>query len=330
MRLLKLVPDNTNIGFVRLRWWAFGFTILLTLSSIALVATRGLNMGVDFVGGLMIEAVFDKPAQLDGLRNSINKLNVGETSLQQFGDPRTVSIRLPLPPGDEAASQVVVQRVQAALAVEHPDVKFNRVDTVSGKVSGELIRNGILAILLAMAGIAIFTWIRFEWHFGVSTLVALFHDITVTMGFFALTQLEFDLNIVAAILTIVGYSLNDKIVIDDRIRENLRKYRSMDIPQLIDLSVNETLPRTVMTTMAMVLALGSLLLFGGDVIRGFTAAMLLGIVVGTYSSIYVSSSLLISLGIGRSSIAGRGEKKVDARANAERVSRREDNEGAVP
>ena len=323
MRLLRIVPDNTNIRFVRLRFVAFAFTILLTVASIGLLATRGLNLGVDFVGGLMIEAGFSGPAPLDDLRVTVNRLNVGETKLQQFGGPNNVAIRLPLPPGDETASQAVVKRVQAAIRAQHPDVSFRRVDTVSGRVSGELIRNGVLAVLLAVIGIAIFTWARFEWHFGVSTLVALFHDVTVTLGFFALTRLEFDLNVVAAILTIVGYSLNDKIVIDDRIRENLRKFRQMEIGSLIDLSVNETLPRTVMTTLSMVLALGSLLLFGGEVIRGVTAAMLLGIIVGTYSSIYVSSSLLIALGIDRSTLAKRATPSLTPSTNAERVTRRD-------
>ncbi len=303
MRLLKMVPDNTRFRFVRLRWVAFGLTVLLTLASVMLIATRGLNMGVDFVGGLMIEAGFEKPVPLDGLRKEIGTMHVGEVSLQQFGAPTDIAIRLPLPPGDDAAVQATVKRVQTQIAAKYPGVTFRRVETVSGKVSGELISDGIKAVLFAMLGIAVYSWFRFEWHFGVSTLVALIHDVTVTLGFFALTRMEFDLNIVAAILTIVGYSLNDKIVIDDRIRENLRKYRQMDIRDLIDLSVNETLPRTVMTTLSMVLALGSLLLLGGEVIRGFTAAMLLGIVIGTYSSIYVSSSLLISLGVGSQTFA---------------------------
>ncbi len=298
MRLLKLVPDNTNIGFVRLRWIAFALTLLLTLGSIALVATRGLNLGVDFVGGLMIDAQFEKPVELDELRTTVDRLNVGSSALQNFGGPRNVLIRLPLPPGDEVAVQRVVQKVQTAIRADHPDVAFRRVETVSGKVSGELIRDGIIAVILSMGAVALFTWFRFEWHFGVSTIVALVHDVTVTLGFFALTQLEFDLNVVAAVLTIVGYSLNDKVVVDDRIRENLRKYRQMDIGPLIDLSINETLSRTVATTTALILALGSLLLLGGDVLFGFTAAMLLGIVIGTYSSIFVSSSLLISLGVG--------------------------------
>ncbi|SMF62412.1 protein translocase subunit SecF [Allosphingosinicella indica] len=302
MRLLKLVPDNTNIGFVKLRWWAFAFTAVLTLASLALVVTRGLNLGVDFVGGLMVEAQFEQPPSLDRLRTQINRMNVGEASLQQFGSPRTVSIRLPLPENaDEGATNAIVSKVQSGLRAEYPSVTFPRYDTVSGKVSGELVQNGILAVILAILGIAVYSWFRFEWQFGVSTAVAIVHDVIVTFGFFALTQMEFDLNIVAAVLTIIGYSINDKIVIDDRIRENLRKFRKMEIRSLIDLSVNETLPRTVMTSVTLILALGSLLIWGGDVLRGFSAAMLLGIVVGTYSSIYVSSSLLISLGISSTS-----------------------------
>ena len=314
MRLIKLVPDNTNIGFVRLRWWAFGVTIALTVASLALFATRGLNMGVDFVGGLLMEVGFTQAAPLDDLRNTVRAQNVGEVSLQEFGGPNKVALRLPLPPGDQAAVQRVVSRVQGAIKARHPDASFRRVETVSGKVSGELIRTGMIAVALGMIGIALFTWLRFEWHFGVSTLIALVHDVIVTLGIFALFQWEFNLNVVAAILTIIGYSLNDKIVIDDRIRENLRKYRKMDIGQLIDLSVNETLPRTVNTSLSLILALGSFLVLGGEVLRGFTAAMLIGIVVGTYSSVFVSSSLLISLGLTPASF-GPGDK------TAERLAR---------
>ncbi len=294
---LKIVPDNTNIGFVRLRFVAFALTLLLTLGSIGLLATRGLNLGVDFVGGLTMEVEFKAPPPLDRLRSEVDGLGVGKSALQEFGNARTILIRLPLPAGDQAAVQRVVGKVQADLKAKYGEVSFRRTESVSGKVSGELVRQGALAVLISMLAVALFTWFRFEWHFGVSTVVALVHDITVTLGFFALTQLEFDLNVIAAILTIIGYSLNDKVVIDDRIRENLRKYRSMDIGPIIDLSVNETLPRTVMTSLAMIVALTAMLLLGPDVIFGFTAAMLLGIVVGTYSSIFVSSSLLISLGV---------------------------------
>jgi preprotein translocase subunit SecF len=317
MRLLKLVPDNTNIGFVRLRNWAFGLTALLTVLAIGLVAARGLNLGVDFVGGLMIEAKFPERPSLDAVRGTVDRMQVGEASLQQFGDPNTVSIRLPLPQStDEGATNAVVNKVKAGLQATNPGVTFSRYDTVSGKVSGELIRNGILAVLIAMVAIAMFSWFRYEWQFGVSTFVAIAHDLLMTLGFFALTQFEFDLNIVAAFLTIIGYSINDKIVIDDRIRENMRKYRQMDMRALIDLSVNETLPRTVMTSVTVLLALAAMLLFGGHVLRGFTAAMMLGIVVGTYSSVYVSSSLLLTLGL-RPRVPMTMDKSL--RSGAERV-----------
>jgi preprotein translocase subunit SecF len=317
MRLLKLVPDDTNIGFVRVRHIAFVLTALLTVASIALVGMRGLNLGVDFVGGLMIEAKFTSPPPLDKVRGTIDGLGVGQGALQQFGDPNSVSIRLPLPESsDEGANNKVVAKVSDALRKDYPGITFPRYDTVSGKVSGELIENGILAVVLAVLGIAVFSWFRYEWQFGVSTFVAIVHDVLMTLGFFALTRLEFDLNIVAAVLTIIGYSINDKMVIDDRIRENMRKYRQMDMKALIDLSVNETLPRTVMTSLTIMLALGALLLFGGHVLRGFTAAMMLGIVVGTYSSVYVSSSLLITLGLEPQKF---DKKTKEGRPGAERV-----------
>ncbi|WP_353217972.1 protein translocase subunit SecF [Sandarakinorhabdus sp.] len=294
---LKLVPDNTNIGFVKLRFIAFALTLALTIGAGALLAVRGLNLGVDFVGGLTMQVEFSAPPPLDALRERVNQVGVGDSALQEFGKPTTILIRLPLPEGDQAAVQRVVGKVRTALEKDYPGVNFSRVESVSGKVSQELITDGLWAVGLSMLFVAVFTWFRFEWYFGVSTVVALVHDVVVTLGFFSLTQLEFDLNIVAAVLTIIGYSLNDKVVIDDRIRENLRKYRQMDIRQIIDLSVNETLPRTVMTSVTLLAALIALLLLGPEVIFGFTAAMVLGIVVGTYSSIFVSSSLLISLGV---------------------------------
>ncbi|MET0363987.1 MAG: protein translocase subunit SecF [Sphingobium sp.] len=319
MKLLKFVPDNTNIKFVSLRHWAFALTALLTVLAVAATAYRGLNLGVDFVGGLMIEESFQSPPDLDKVRSTVDGLGVGESSLQQFGDPKTVSIRLPAPESsDEGATNAIVTKVQTALRTEFPGARFSRYDAVSGKVSDELIWNGVAAVMLAVIGIAIFSWFRYEWQFGVSTFVAIMHDVLITLGFFAVTQLEFDLNIVAAVLTIVGYSINDKMVIDDRIRENMRKYRKMEMKDLIDLSVNETLPRTVMTSVTILLALASLLLFGGHVLRGFTAAMMLGIIVGTYSSVYVSSSLLISLGLTPSAI----DRKPKANSNAERIGER--------
>ncbi len=320
MRLLKIVPDDTNIGFVRVRFIAFAITALLTVAAIGLVAVHGLNFGVDFVGGVSIEEKFTTVPPTDELRSTISALGYGESTIQGTGK-NIVTIRLPVPhSSDPAATNTMVEKVKGALAAKFPGATFSTYSTVSGKVSGELIRNGVFAVLLAIIGIAIFSWLRYEWQFGVSTAVAILHDVLMTLGFFAVTGMVFDLNIVAAVLTIIGYSINDKMVIDDRIRENMRKYRKMGMSELIDLSVNETLPRTVMTSLTILIALASLLVFGGEVLRGFTAAMMLGIVVGTYSSIYVSSSLLITLGLK----PGVKPEKADSIANnAERVAPRE-------
>jgi preprotein translocase subunit SecF len=322
MRLLKIVPDNTNIDFVRLRYWAFGLTTLLTIAAVALVLVNRLNMGVDFVGGIMIEEKFASEPNLDHVRKVVDGLGVGEAALQQFGDPKTVSIRLPRPEStDPAATNKIVNAVTGALEKSFPGAKMSKQDAVSGKVSGELVRNGILAVVVAVLLIGLFAMFRFEWQFGVSTVVAIVHDVLMTLGFFALTQLEFDLNIVAAVLTIIGYSINDKIVIDDRIRENMRRYRKMEMREIINLSVNETLPRTVMTSLTILLALFALLIFGGHVLQGFTAAMILGVFVGTYSSIYVSSSLLITLGL-RAEPTPDKPGRPNAATGAERVGPR--------
>ncbi len=325
MRLLKLVPDNTNIDFVRLRGWAFGLTLALTLLAVGVTFAKGLNLGVDFVGGLMIEEKFPTPPSADRVRSVVDSLGVGEANIQTVGDGRTISIRLPAPQSnDDGATNAVVRKVETALGQQFPGATFSRYDTVSGKVSGELIKHGVLAVVLAVLGIGLFAIFRFEWQFGVSTIVAIVHDLLVTLGFFAITRFEVDLTIIAAFLTIIGYSINDKIVIDDRIRENMRRYRKMDMREIINLSVNETLPRTVMTSVTILLALMALLLLGGHVLRGFTAAMILGIVVGTYSSIYVSSSLLITLGLraepNREKPGTTDKRKV---ADAERITPRE-------
>ncbi|WP_230768951.1 protein translocase subunit SecF [Sphingomonas sp. Leaf4] len=309
MRLIKLVPDNTNIRFVAVRKVAFAVTLVLSLLAVGLVFARGLNFGVDFMGGVAIEEKFAAPPAIDKVRATIERLGVGEPAIQQFGDPKLVSIRLPVPEGDSGATDRLVERVKTALATEFPGATFSNYSTVSGKVSDELVTNGVLAVVLAIVGIAVFSWFRYEWQFGVSTAVAIIHDVLMTLGFFALTQMAFDLTIVAAVLTIIGYSINDKMVIDDRIRENMRKFRKMEMRELIDLSVNETLPRTVMTSLTILLALTALLVFGGHVLRGFTAAMILGVIVGTYSSIYVSSSLLITLGLKPGAPVGEGTVK---------------------
>jgi preprotein translocase subunit SecF len=316
MRLLKLVPDDTNIDFMRWRNIALILSIIATVGSIVLVGVRGLNLGVDFVGGQQIRATFTQPAPVDDIRNRVSSLGLGDASIQEFGNPNTLSIRLPLPPGDEAAANVAGSRVRAVISEKYPNTQF-AVDTVSGKVSDELYRSGALAIALAMLGIAVYIWFRFEWQFGVGALTTLFHDVAMTLGFFALTQLEFNLNVVAAILTIVGYSLNDTVVIYDRIRENLRKYRKMEIVPLLNLSLNETLSRTIVTSLSIMLALLALLLIGPEVIFGLTVAILLGIFVGTYSSIYISAPILVWLKVNSQSFLANSSGP----AGAERVGK---------
>ena len=297
MRPVKLVPDNTNVPFLSYRWWALTISIILLLGSVALVAVRGLNLGVDFVGGQMFRVHFSQTANVDDLRTRIGALNLGEPSIQQFGSDKDISIRMQLPKGGEGAANAAADTVRTAVHARYADAKFENVETVSGKVSDELLRTGALALGLAMLGISLFIWFRFEWQFGVGALVTLFHDVIITFGFFALTRLEFNLNVVAAVLTIIGYSLNDTIIVYDRIRENLKKWRKMDIESLLNLSVNETLSRTIVTSLSMLLTLTVLLLVGPEVSFGFTAAMLLGIVIGTFSSIYISAPILIWLNV---------------------------------
>lgn len=306
MKLLKLVPDNTNIRFLRWRVPFYVVSLLLMAASITLVATRGLNFGVDFVGGQMIRVTFEKSAAapVAELREQVGGLGYGEPIIQQFGQPNQVSIRMKLPEGSEsdpALSDAMARKITATVKAGHADARIDGVDSVSGKVSGELFRTGALALGLAMLAISIYIWIRFEWQFGIGALFALVHDVTLTMGLFALTQMEFDLNIVAALLTLIGYSLNDTIVIYDRIRENLKKYRRMPLAELLDLSVNETLSRTMVTSLSLLMTLLALLLFGPNVIFGFTAAITLGIFVGTYSSVYMAAPILIWLKVTPSS-----------------------------
>jgi len=306
VRLLKLVPDNTNIKFLRWRMPFYTVSVLLMVTAIALVFARGLNLGVDFVGGQMIRMTFveSSEAPLAELRQNIDQLGYGEPIIQQFGKPNEVSIRMKLPEGadsDPELSDAMARTIIAKVQSEHPEVRIDGVDSVSGKVSEELLSTGLIALGLAMLGISIYIWMRFEWQFGVGAMFALLHDVTLTMGLFALTQMEFDLNIVAALLTLIGYSINDNIVIYDRVRENLKKYRRMPIGELLDLSVNETLSRTIVTSTSLLITLLALLLLGPDVIFGFTAAIAFGIFVGTYSSIYMSTPILIWLKVDSSS-----------------------------
>ena len=297
MRLLKLVPDDTNIDFMRWRNVALVLSLVVTIASIAFTAWRGLNLGVDFVGGQMIRTTFTQPVDVEQLRGRVESLNLGEASIQEFGGPKSYQIRLPKPAGGEAMANVAADRVKAMVTANYPGARIDAVETVSGKVSGELAKDGALALGLAMLGIAIYIWFRFEWQFGIGALVTLFHDVAMILGYFAFTRRQVDLNVVAALLTIVGYSLNDTVVIYDRIRENLRKYRKMAIIPLINLSLNETLSRTIVTSLSILFALGTLLILGPDVIMNLTIAIFLGIFIGTYSSIYISAPILVWLGV---------------------------------
>ena len=297
MRLLKLVPDDTNIDFMRWRNFALILSLVVTLASLTLVAVRGLNLGIDFVGGQVVRTTFAQPVDIEQLRGRVATLGVGDASIQAFGDDRTYQIRLPRPDGPDAAANEVVSKVRALVVAEYPGAVVSAGESVSGKVSEELAQDGALAILFAMIGIAMYIWFRFEWQFGVGALATLFHDIAMMLGFFSITQLQVDLNIVAAFLAIVGYSLNDTVVIYDRIRENLRKYRKMAIVPLLNLSLNETLSRTLVTSLSIMIALAVLMVLGPDVIFGLTIAILLGTFIGTYSSIYISAPILVWLGV---------------------------------
>ncbi|MBB3358423.1 MULTISPECIES: protein translocase subunit SecF [unclassified Novosphingobium] len=300
MKLLKLVPDNTNVHFLKWRVPFYLGSLLLMAASLGLVFTKGLNLGVDFVGGQMIRVTFERSAEapVADLRSEVAKLGYGEPIIQRYGKPNEISIRMKLPEGSEhdaAQSDKMARTITADIKSHHADARIDGIDSVSGKVSGELKWDAFKALGLAALAVAAYIWMRFEWQFGVGALFSLVHDVTLTLGMFALTQMEFDLNIVAALLTLIGYSLNDTIVVYDRVRENLKKYRKMPLPELLDLSVNETLARTIVTSLSMLITLVALLAFGPEVIFGFTAAITLGIFVGTYSSIYMAAPILIWL-----------------------------------
>lgn len=326
MRLLKLVPDDTNVNFLRWRKLASFMSTFLVIVSIALVAVKGLNFGVDFVGGQSVRVEFPgQMPEIDEIREKVEDIGLGDATIQQFGTEKAISIRTGLPDGDKSSADRAGEQLVDGIKAAFPDARTGSVETVSGKVSGELMQTGAISLALAMLGITIYIWIRFEWQFGVGALGRLFHEVALTFGFFAVTQIQFDLNSVAALLTIVGYSLNDTIVVYDRIRENLKKYRKMEIIPLLNLSLNETLSRTVMTNVAMFLALGTLLFLGPDVIFGFTAAMLFGVFVGAYSSVLMSTPVLVWLKVGPHSFIPRTSA---GQADGERVQPRE-SDGAV-
>ena len=326
MRPLIVIRRVPKIDFMRWHRFGFAFSLALTALTIGLFFTVGLNYGIDFTGGTLIEVrATTGAADLAAMRAKLDALHVGEPSLQGYVDkttaecaaspPSCVLIRLPEQPGGDAAQQRVVQKVRDALG---PGVEYRRTEVVGPSVGSELIRAGVLATVLALGAILIYIWFRFEWQFGIGATIATLHDVVTTVGLFAIFQLEFNLTTLAAILTIAGYSINDTVVIYDRVRESMRKYRTMPFRDLINLALNETLSRTILTVSTVALAVLALLFFGGEVLRGFSIAMLWGIVIGTYSSLFIAAPLLYYVQPNRRAIA-RGADTADA--GAERVSR---------
>ena len=294
MRMLKLIPAGTKIPFMDWRKTAMMGSFALALISIGFAFVPGLNFGIDFKGGVLIEVRMPETANLGAMRSDLGRLGLGEATLQEFGTDTDVLIRIERQPGDAEAQNAAVQKVRGALG---ESVDYRRVEFVGPKVSAELVKVSAIAVLLAVALMLVYIWFRFEWHFGVGAVVALVHDVLLSIGMFAVTQLEFNLSTIAALLTIVGYSINDTVVVYDRVRENLRKYKTMPLVQVLNQAINDTLSRTTMTSVTTLLALIALFLFGGEVIRGFVAAMIWGVLVGTYSSIFIASPLLVVLGL---------------------------------
>jgi preprotein translocase SecF subunit len=290
-------PHGTRIDFMRVKGLCFGLSIMFMALSLALFFTRGLNYGVDFKGGLLVEVQRTAgPADISEIRQKLGALDLGSVQIQSFGNDTDVLIRVERQPGGEEAQQAALKKVTDALGSGYVQ---RRVEVVGPAVSSELRTTAIIAVATSIIGIILYVWFRFEWQFALGTVVALAHDVLLTVGIFSLLQLEFDLSIVAALLTILGYSVNDTVVVSDRIRENLRKYKKMEINELLNVSINETLSRTILTGATTFAVLLALYFFGGEVIHNFSFAMLFGILVGTYSSIFIAAPLLGYLGVKR-------------------------------
>ena len=289
IRPLVVIRRVPQIDFMRWHVFGFAFSILLGVASIGLFLSVGLNLGIDFKGGLLLEAKTQGPADLATMRAKIDALHIGEASLQNFGAPDEVLIRLPQQTGGDKAQESAITAVKQALG---EGIEYRRQEVVGPSVGSELIRAGALATVLALAAILIYIWFRFEWQFGVGATISTVHDVVTTVGLFAIFQLEFNLTTLAAILTIAGYSINDTVVIYDRVREAMRRHRTMEFRDLINLALNETLSRTILTVSTVALAVLSLLFFGGEVLKGFSIAMLWGIVIGTYSSLFIAAPII--------------------------------------
>ena len=297
MRPIKIIKLGTRINFLSKTKLFVSLSLIFIISSIFLLFARGLNFGIDFNGGTLIEVQkISGNADVSEMRSRLAQLDLGNIQLQEFGKKTDLLIRVEQQSKEEGAQQAIISKISEVVEIDH---KIRRIEVVGPKVSAELIKKGIIAVISAVVSVLIYIWFRFEWQFGIGAIFALVHDIIITIGVFSLLQLEFNLSIIAALLTIVGYSLNDTVVIYDRIREELRKYKKMPIMDLINQALNLTLSRTLMTSITTLLALISLYLFGGEVIKGFTFAMIWGVLIGTYSSIFIASPILIGLNIKR-------------------------------
>ena len=302
---LRLVRDKTSIDFFsRARIW-LGISMIAMVIALASFLIQGLNYGIDFQGGTSIRTESAQPVDVAAYRAVLEALDLGDISIAEVDDPlfdedqHVALVRVQAQEGDERIASETISAIQAALRSIDPDMTFPSVESVGPKVSGELIQTAVIAVALAVLAILLYIWLRFEWQFAVGAVLALSHDVILTIGIFSELQIKFDLAIIAALLTIVGYSINDTVIVFDRVRENLRKYKKKNLKEVLNLSINETLSRTLMTSVTTMLALLALFILGGDVIRGFVFAMMWGVVIGTYSSIFVASAILLVLGVKR-------------------------------
>ncbi|CAN1573464.1 SecF Preprotein translocase subunit SecF [Paracoccaceae bacterium] len=319
---LRLVPVTTNIDFFRLQWVTFGSSLVAMAASLILVFTMGLNFGIDFRGGTTIRTESSEAVDVGAYREVLSTLGLGDVSISEVFDPgfsddqHVAMVRISARDGEEAVTPEVITEVEAALKAVDPSITFPAVESVGPKVSAELITSALWAVLAGTVGILFYVWVRFEWQFAVGTVAALIHDVLVVVGIFSLFQIKFDLSIVAALLTILGYSVNDTVVIFDRLRENLAKYKQMPLREMMNLTANETLSRTIMTASTTLISLIVLMIFGGDVIRGFVFAMLVGVILGTYSTLYMAKNIVLMIGIDRSDKLKSTEKNEFANVDA--------------
>ncbi len=320
---VNIIPSETSLDFIGKRFFAFGLSAVIILASVLLIATKGLNFGIDFTGGTLIEIRLDQEPDISEIRKDLNGLGIGNVSIQEFGQPTDFLIRIPQQdPGSEKdqseTQQAAIDKVRQRLNTAYGEdtVTYRRVEYVGPQVGEELKTAGLVSMLSALIGIMIYVSFRFEWQFGVASLTALAHDVIATLGLFAITQMEFNLSTVAALLMIAGYSINDTVVVFDRIRENLRKFKKLPFTDIFNTSINQSLSRTIITSVTTLIVLLALWIFGGEVIQGFINALIFGIIIGTYSSIFVASPILMLMNIKTGKTSESGEDETGAQDNA--------------